>query len=73
MLISAKNPVPVRCPVAGKFNFTQHGEHPFKTRFVELYYTVYQQKEPHKTHHSTFINRLANELYFVSEFLEVLL
>lgn len=30
----AKNPVPVRCPVAGKFNFTQRGEHPFKTRYV---------------------------------------
>lgn len=32
----AKNPVPVRCPVAGKFNFTQHGEHPFKTRLVGI-------------------------------------
>lgn len=31
-LFLAKNPVPVRCPVAGKFNFTQRGEHPFKTR-----------------------------------------
>lgn len=36
IFLSAKNPVPVRCPVAGKFNFTQHGEHPFKTRFVEF-------------------------------------
>lgn len=33
-LYLAKNPVPVRCPVAGKFNFTQHGEHPFKTRIL---------------------------------------
>lgn len=24
----------VRCPVAGKFNFTQRGEHPFKTRIL---------------------------------------
>lgn len=32
--ITAKNPVPVRCPVAGKFNFTQRGEHPFKTRYA---------------------------------------
>lgn len=32
-LFSAKNPVPIRCPVAGKFNFTQRGEHPFKTRY----------------------------------------
>lgn len=31
-LFLAKNPVAVRCPVAGKFNFTQKGEHPFKTR-----------------------------------------
>lgn len=30
----AKNPVPVRCPVAGKFNFTQRGEHPFRTRIL---------------------------------------
>lgn len=33
-LFLAKNPVPVRCPVAGKFNFTQIGEHPFKTRIL---------------------------------------
>lgn len=26
--------MPVRCPVAGKFNFTQRGEHPFKTRIL---------------------------------------
>lgn len=31
-LFLAKNPVPVRCPVAGKFNFTQRGENLFKTR-----------------------------------------
>lgn len=42
-LILAKNPVPVRCPVAGKFNFTQRGEHPFKTRYeIQLtdFYTL---------------------------------
>uniref|UniRef100_A0A1B0C575 Uncharacterized protein n=1 Tax=Glossina palpalis gambiensis TaxID=67801 RepID=A0A1B0C575_9MUSC len=33
-LCLAKNPAPVRCPVAGKFNFTQRGEHPFKTRIL---------------------------------------
>ncbi|KAL9891396.1 uncharacterized protein LOC119638746 [Glossina fuscipes] len=33
-LFLAKNPAPVRCPVAGKFNFTQRGEHPFKTRIL---------------------------------------
>ncbi|XP_055698278.1 uncharacterized protein LOC129798861 [Phlebotomus papatasi] len=33
-LFLAKNPVPVRCPVAGKFNFTQRGEHPFVTRIL---------------------------------------
>lgn len=30
----ALNPVPVRCPVAGKFNFTQRGEIPFETRIL---------------------------------------
>ncbi|XP_067007041.1 uncharacterized protein udt [Anabrus simplex] len=33
-LFLAKNPVPVRCPVAGKFNFTQRGEVPFETRIL---------------------------------------
>ncbi|SPP83044.1 uncharacterized protein LOC117585283 [Drosophila guanche] len=33
-LFLARNPVPVRCPVAGKFNFTQRGEHPFRTRIL---------------------------------------
>lgn len=33
-LFLLRNPVPVRCPVAGKFNFTQRGEHPFRTRCV---------------------------------------
>lgn len=33
-LFLAKHPVPVRCPVAGKFNFTQRGESPFKTRIL---------------------------------------
>lgn len=31
-LLLLQDPVPVRCPVAGKFNFTQKGEHLFKTR-----------------------------------------
>lgn len=33
-LFLAKNPVPVRCPVAGKFNFTQRGDVPFETRIL---------------------------------------
>lgn len=33
-LYLAAKPVPVRCPVAGKFNFTQRGESPFKTRIL---------------------------------------
>ncbi|KAL7020578.1 hypothetical protein ACKWTF_011577 [Chironomus riparius] len=33
-LFLAKHPVPVRCPVAGKFNFTQQGEHKFRTRIL---------------------------------------
>lgn len=33
-LLLLQDPVPVRCPVAGKFNFTQQGEHPFKTRIL---------------------------------------
>lgn len=32
--VSAKNPVPVRCPVAGKFNFTQKGDVKFETRIL---------------------------------------
>ncbi|KAF4517541.1 hypothetical protein B566_EDAN005104 [Ephemera danica] len=33
-LFLAKNPVPVRCPVAGKYNFTQRGDVPFETRIL---------------------------------------
>ena len=33
-LTTAAVPVPVRCPVAGKFNFTQRGEIPFETRIL---------------------------------------
>ncbi|XP_077290768.1 protein undicht [Arctopsyche grandis] len=33
-LFLAKNPVAVRCPVAGKFNFTQKGDVPFETRIL---------------------------------------
>ena len=33
-IVLAKNPVPVRCPVAGKFNFTQKGDVPFETRIL---------------------------------------
>ncbi|XP_043267338.1 uncharacterized protein udt [Venturia canescens] len=33
-LFVAKNPVPVRCPVAGKYNFTQKGEIKFETRIL---------------------------------------
>ncbi|CAH0563663.1 unnamed protein product [Brassicogethes aeneus] len=29
-----KNPVPIKCPVAGKFNFTQKGDVPFITRIL---------------------------------------
>jgi hypothetical protein len=31
---TAKNPVPVQCPVAGKYNFTQRGDVPFETRIL---------------------------------------
>lgn len=31
---AAKDPVPVKCPVAGKFNFTQTGELRFETRIL---------------------------------------
>jgi hypothetical protein len=31
---TAKNPVPVHCPVAGKYNFTQRGDVPFETRIL---------------------------------------
>ncbi|KAJ8866236.1 hypothetical protein PR048_032079 [Dryococelus australis] len=33
-LFLAQNPVPVRCPVAGKYNFTQRGEVMFETRIL---------------------------------------
>jgi len=33
-LYLAKNPVPVQCPVAGKYNFTQRGDVPFETRIL---------------------------------------
>jgi hypothetical protein len=33
-LFLAKNPVPVRCPIAGKYNFTQRGDVPFETRIL---------------------------------------
>lgn len=33
-LFLAKNPVGVRCPVAGKFNFTQKGDVLFETRIL---------------------------------------
>lgn len=29
-----KNPTPIKCPVAGKFNFTQKGDVPFETRIL---------------------------------------
>ena len=31
---TGKDPVPIRCPVAGAFNFTQEGDFPFKTRIL---------------------------------------
>jgi hypothetical protein len=31
---TAKNPVPVQCPIAGKYNFTQRGDVPFETRIL---------------------------------------
>ena len=31
---TGKDPVPIRCPVAGAFNFTQAGDFPFKTRIL---------------------------------------
>ncbi|KAJ4450132.1 hypothetical protein ANN_01539 [Periplaneta americana] len=33
-LYLAKNPVPVQCPIAGKYNFTQRGDVPFETRIL---------------------------------------
>ncbi|GBP63308.1 hypothetical protein EVAR_26622_1 [Eumeta japonica] len=30
-----KDPVPIRCPVAGKFNFTQRGDVKFETRIID--------------------------------------
>ena len=29
-----KDPVPIRCPVAGAFEFQQYGDFPFKTRIL---------------------------------------
>ncbi|XP_066960494.1 uncharacterized protein udt isoform X1 [Macrobrachium rosenbergii] len=34
-LMLAKDPVPVKCPVAGKFNFTQKGELLFETKIID--------------------------------------
>ena len=34
MYVTGKDPVPIRCPVAGAFNFTQEGDFPFKTRIL---------------------------------------
>ena len=34
ILVTGKDPVPIRCPVAGAFNFTQAGDFPFKTRIL---------------------------------------
>ena len=31
---SGKDPVPIRCPVAGAFNFTQEGDFKFITRYI---------------------------------------
>nr|CAG4634682.1 EOG090X03AK [Alona affinis] len=33
-LLLARDPVPIRCPVAGKFKFTQKGDIPFETRIL---------------------------------------
>ena len=33
-LFLKKNPTPVKCPIAGKFNFTQKGDVPFETRIL---------------------------------------
>ena len=30
-----KDPVPVRCPVAGAFEFVQEGDHLFETRVIK--------------------------------------
>lgn len=32
--MAEKDPVPIRCPVAGAFNFTQEGDFPFQTRVL---------------------------------------
>ena len=34
IFVTGKDPVPIRCPVAGAFNFTQAGDFPFKTRIL---------------------------------------
>ena len=33
-IFSEKDPVPIRCPVAGAFNFSQEGDYLFKTRIL---------------------------------------
>ncbi|XP_030767437.1 uncharacterized protein LOC115891171 [Sitophilus oryzae] len=33
-LFLKRNPAPIKCPVAGKFNFTQKGDVPFETRIL---------------------------------------
>ncbi|KAH0561156.1 uncharacterized protein LOC123266064 [Cotesia glomerata] len=33
-LLVAKDPIPIRCPIAGKFQFTQRGDHLFETRIL---------------------------------------
>ena len=32
--LAGKDPVPIRCPVAGAFNFTQEGDFKFITRYI---------------------------------------
>ena len=34
LCFTAKNPVPIKCPVAGKFRFEQRGEIPFTTQVI---------------------------------------
>lgn len=34
MIFVARDPVPIRCPVAGKFKFTQKGDIKFETRIL---------------------------------------
>ena len=35
MILLEKDPVPVRCPVAGAFEFVQEGDYLFKTRVIK--------------------------------------